>query len=467
MGKKVLLINPLTEKDKGINDLILRPPLGLAYLASYLREKSNLNSYEIEILDANMMRMKNERILEKIKKSLPDIVAIHINVAFAREGVELSKLIKKELPRITVCIGGASVSSNPKEILKASDADIAIIGEGEITFLEICEGVDLKKVTGIIYKKNNKLVINEKRQLIENIDDIPFPAYDLLPDLRNYKLPTRKTPSAPIFTSRGCPYQCSFCSSSVFGKNFRAHSPEYVIKLINLLVERYGIKQLDIWDDNFTFDVKRAEKIFDLIIEKGYNLLIDLQNGIRADKLNKKLVRKMKMAGVFRVCMGIESSDREVLKKIKKSLELDDVKKAIRFFRHYKITTVGFFMFGLPYDTKKSIKNTIEFAISLNPTMANFGIFVPFPDTEIYRYMREEGLIDPDEEYIFFERKFQKNLHLTEKELTSFQKKAYLQFYLRPSKILDFLKEIKSVNEVRWFLKGLVFSMKNVFLKKL
>jgi len=461
--KKVLLINPLTVKGKGVNEVTLYSPLGLAYLASYLREKACSDFYEIKIFDANIMRVENKNVLEKVREISPDIVGIHLNVALAWNGIKLTKLIKKEFPNILTCIGGPIVSSNPKKTLNASDADIAIIGEGEISFLEICESKNLKEIKGIAYKKNNKVIFNEPRPLIKDIDDIPFPAYDLLPDFKIYKSPARKTPVGPIITSRGCPYNCTFCSSSVFGKKFRAHSPRYVIKMIDMLVNEFGVKQIDVWDDNFTQDIKRAEKIFDLINRRKYDLSINLENGVRADRLTENLIKKMKKAGVFKVGIGLESADKKVLKKIKKSLKPQDFVKVIKLFKKYGILTSGFFMFGLPFDTKKSINKSIDFAVSANPTMANFAFFIPFPGTEIYDYMKKEGLLKSNNELGPFEKRYHKHLFITEEELIFLQRKAYLKFYLRPSKIFDVLKNIKNLDELKWFLEALAFIIKNIF----
>lgn len=469
MKKKVLLINPSSGDSKGMNEATIYPPLGLAYLASYLREKSTINTYDIKIIDANVMNLPNKKIVRIVRKFNPDIVGIHTNVILGKNGAELSRMIKTNFPEILICLGGALTSSNPKETLDMSHADIAIVGEGEITFLEICEGKDLNKINGIVYYKDNKVVFNKPRNLTENLDNLPHPAFNLLPSFKIYPSRARKKPVAPIMTSRGCPFQCTFCNTKIFGKMYRPHSPEYVIEEIDILVNKFGARQLDILDDNFTLNIERAEKILDLIIERRYNILINLQNGVRADRLTENLVRKMKKAGVFKTAIGIESGNNEVLKSIKKSLNLNDVVRAITLFKKYKIITMGYFMIGFPNDTKETINDTIDFAIYANPTYATFSMLVPLQGTEIYEHLKKNNLLLSDKlcyDSGYFSSKANfKSEHLTHDELMLLQKKAYSKFNFRISKIFEVIKGIKSFNEFKWLIVTGIPILKNIILK--
>lgn len=474
-NKRILLINPCPEGSVGINEATVYPPLGLAYLASYLRKNAPLHSYTVKIIDANILQINNKRMLEIIENLSPDIVGIHLNIVLAKSGIELAKHIKRKYPEITVCMGGPISSSKPRDVLLLSNADIAIIGEGEVTFLEICEGNELSKIKGIHYLRGKKVISNPPRPLIEDIDTIPPPAYELLPDFRKYKSRARKSPVGAIMSSRGCPYQCTYCNSSVFGKKFRAHSPEYILDEIDILINKYGVKQLDVLDDNFTLDIKRAEKILDMIIERNYNLLINLQNGVRADLLTENLVKKMKKAGVFKVGIGIESANKRTLKEIKKSLNLDKAAQSIRWFRKHHIMTIAFFVLGFPNDTKESIGQTIDFALKTNPSIANFTLLIPFPGTEIYDFMKSNNLLlHPNRFYYstgFYDTKiYHKCFNLTNEQLASLQKEAYLKFNLRFFKILETLSNIRSFNELKWtlqagipILKNIIFSSKSKF----
>lgn len=470
MRKKIILINPPTDNCTGINNSTIYPPLGLAYLASYIRDKAVVNTYDINIIDANIMNLSVYNLVEKIIKINPDILGFQINVVSSGRGLQIVNLVKDRCPHILVCLGGPLLSSDTKDILKNSKADIGFFGESEISFMEFCEGKKLNEIKGIIYRKNNKFIFNERRPLIEYIDEIPHPAFDLLPDFKLYCSRARRKPVGVIITSRGCPFRCTFCSSNVFGNKFRAHSPEYVLEEIDLLVEKYGIKQLDILDDNFTLDMIRAEKILDLLIKRAYNLSINFQNGIRADFLNENIIRKMKLAGVFKVGIGIESGNKNILKSIKKSLDLNKVIKAINLFRKYDIITAGFFIIGFPNDTEETIKETISFAIKSNPTIVVFSLFMPFYGTEIYFFLKKNNLLLNSENFYFdsgyFGSKvYNKHLFLTRFQVTKLQKMAFHKFYFRISKVVELIMSIGSFNELKWTIKSGFQIFKNILIK--
>jgi radical SAM superfamily enzyme YgiQ (UPF0313 family) len=300
------------------------------------------------------------------------------------------------------------------------------------------------------------------------MDDLPFPAYDLLPPFSLYKGRARKKPVGVILTSRGCPYQCTYCNSSVFGKKFRARSPENVLRELDMLVKDFGIRQLDVLDDNFTLDIPRAEAILDGIIARKYKLLINLQNGVRADRVNAQIIHKMKLAGVFKVGVGVESGDERILTSIKKRLSLDKVTEAIRLFRKEGILTSGFFIIGFPEDTRESIEKTIDFAIEANPTVCNFSLLLPFPGTEMYRELKAAGnLKDPDR--LFYDTGFlsgkihHTSPNLTEQELLQYESLAYRRFNFRPGKILEVLFSIRSASELKWTFEAAFPLIKQIF----
>lgn len=458
--KRVILINPYPKNAKGINEATIYPPIGLAYIASFL------SSYyiNVKIIDANILKLDNKIVLKEINDFKPDLVGISLNIVIGRNGINLSHLIKSRT-NLPVSLGGPLVSSNPEKILEISKADMVCVGESEITMLEICQGKKLRNIDGLCYRKGNKIICNKPRKLIEDINTLPYPAYDLLPPLKLYKSRARKKPVGTIMTSRGCPYQCTYCNSNIFGKKFRARSPENVIGEIDLLVKKYGVKQLDVLDDNFTLDIERAEKIIDIIIERKYNILINLQNGVRADRLTYNLVKKMKKAGVFKVGIGIESGDKEVQKFIRKFLDLKKVIRAIKWFRSQDIITIGFFILGLPIDTDKSVTTTIDFAIKANPSIANFCLLIPFPGTEIYEYLKENKLLK-EELYMgintgFYEKKvYHKCKYLSEEKLFYYQSLAYKKFNFRLRKIIETLTDIRSFGELKWTMDVAIPLMK-------
>ena len=461
---KIILINPYPKDSEGINEATIYPPIGLAYLASYLRREG---FDDIEIIDANIRRIDNEQLLEHLKRANPAVVGIHLNVVLGGSGVELSRMIRKELPA-RVFIGGPLASSNPVEMLNLSQAEAAVIGEGEVRFAQICKGTDLSSIPGIAYWKDGEVVRTSPAPLIADMDDLPFPAYDLLPPFSLYKGRARKKPVGVILTSRGCPYQCTYCNSSVFGKKFRARSPENVLREVDLLVNEFGIRQLDILDDNFTLDIPRAEAILDGIIARKYKILINLQNGVRADRVNAQIIHKMKLAGVFKVGVGVESGDERILTSIKKRLSLDKVKEAIRMFRKEGILTSGFFIIGFPEDTRESIEKTIDFAIEANPTVCNFSLLLPFPGTAMYQDLKGSGrLKDPDK--LFYDTGFlsgkihHTSPNLTEQELLQYENLAYRRFNFRFGKMLEVLFSIRSFAEFSWTFEAAFPLIKQMF----
>ena len=469
--EKVVLVNPYPYYAVGINEATIYPPLGLAVIAALLEK----NDFKVQIIDANILKMNNDGVFKKIKDFDADIVGIQLNVVTARAGIELSNMIKENMPDTKVVIGGPFTPENLERLLKETKADFFVQGEGEITFLEICQGKNPEEIDGIVYINNDQLAFNKPRALIPNLDDLPFAAYHLLPDLGLYRSRSRRSPMAPVFTSRGCPYQCIFCSSSSkkspFQNRFRFRSAENVVDEIEYLVKRFGVKQIDILDDNFTLYHDRADKILDLIIERKIKVAINLQNGVRADKLTFEMVKKMKKAGVYKLGIGIESGNTEILKKIKKALNLEDVKNAVKWCREVGIICIGFFMIGFPFDTEETIKETINFAVELNPSLANFMTAVPLPGTELYDIVEKNGMLTkPTDEYGtssgFYAQDFHYEIpYLPKEKVLELQKEAYRRFYFRPLKVLEMMKDIRSFNELKWTVSAAKPLIKNLLSK--
>jgi len=470
--KKVILINPFPYYAQGINEGTVYPPLGLVSIAGLLEK----NNFECKIIDANILNMAPSEVFNEAKKFKPDIAGIYLNVVTARSGIEISRMLKEEL-QIPIVLGGAFTPDNLDRLLDHSKADIFAQGEGEITFLEICQGKNIAEINGITYKNENQLVTNRPRELIKNLDELPFPAYHLLPNLKLYKSRSRKTPVAPVFTSRGCPYKCIFCSSSSdkspFANRFRARSPEHVVGEIEYLVKNFGIKQIDVLDDNFTLDINRANQILDLIIERNIKIKINLQGGVRADRLTSDLVKKMKKAGVYKLGIGIESGNKGILQSIKKNLDLEAVKNAVKWCRENGIICIGFFMIGFPLDTKETIKETIDFAVDLNPSLANFMMVVPLPNTELYDIVEKNGwLTKPTDEYGTESGYYAADFHyktpnIDKESLLELQKLAYKKFYFRFSKIWDMATDIKSFTELKWTITSAKPLLRTIFAKTL
>lgn len=454
---RIILINPSTPYAKGVNEATITPPLGLAYMAAVLEK----NEHEVQIIDANILGIGSAKIPGNFKFK-PDLIGISTNIINYESAVECAKYVKSIYRDTPVIIGGPHGSSLPEHILNSNAyVDAVVVGEGENTLLEIADSLGKKPlfsgIKGLVWRDNGRIIKNDPRPLIENLDEIPFPAYHKLPDLRRYKTRSRARPVGYVITSRGCSYQCTFCNKNIFGNVWRPHSVKRVIDEIAYLVERYGIRQIDILDDNFTFDRKRAEEILDCLIQRNFKLKINLQNGIRIDRTDKDLLSKMKKAGVFRIAFGVESANPAVQQRAKKVIDLNRAIELTRIARSYGIVTYGFFIIGLPGESAESIKETIDFAIKMNPHFATFEICIPFPGTEILLDARKNGFLlkevdDGVESGYFGSEVFFKTGSIEPHEMIVYFKVAYKRFYSRLSKIVDILSTIKSIGELKWFL---------------
>lgn len=468
----VVFVNPYPEFACGINEGTVEPPLGLGYLAA-VAETCGLSC---KIIDASLGRVKLNDLFQKIVDTSPEIVGISVNSYSYKCALKLTDRIKSYSDKITVMLGGPTPSSIPLKIINSCSADAIVVGEGEEILKEIIGNYRnrrplFKDVKGVIYKNGTKVIDNGPRGFIKDLDSIPFPAYHLLPDMKTYKSRSRRKPVGPLITSRGCPYQCIFCSKDVFKNVCRKRSPELVLEEIDMLVRKYGAKQIDILDDNFSVDKDRMERILDLIIERKYDLCINLQSGVRTENLDKYIIEKMRRANVWKLPIGVESGDPNVLKKIKKQLNLDKVLEITRIAKRNGIKTYGFFIIGLPGDTPESMQRTIDFAIKMDPNIANFAICIPFPGTELHKMVKRSGrfLIDVDngiDAGFYANRVFYEMDGLDSDMVLKYYKKAFKDFYFRPKKIIELVLSINSWSELVWFFQTGFSVIKNLWKRK-
>lgn len=467
----IVLVNPYPDKAKAINEATIIPPLGLAYLAAVLRK----DGFSTNIIDANVLKRKNEFVRDDIRKIRPRFVGISMNIVTAEPGFRLSRAIKEAGLDARIILGGVTPTIDPENALARANADFVVVGEGEQTILELVKKEQQadhswESVKGIVFKDGTAIKKTSPRERIKDPDTLPLPAYDLLPPFRLYKTRARGFPVGNIFTSRGCPFPCTFCNKVVFGSNITFHSAERVLEEIRVLIKDYGVRQIDVLDDHFTFSRQRAIDILDGIIKRGYKIYLNLQNGVRADTLDEELIRKMRQAGVYKIGFGVESGDKDILQKIKKGLDLDKVIRVSQLARKYGIVVYGFFILGLPGDTKESMARTIDFAIKMNPVIANFGVALPFPGTEMFELIKKEGRfldnVDIDcfcgfhKAGAFFE------IGPTKKDdVEEMFKKAYTTFYFRPKKIADILMSMRSLRELKWMLDATLSSQRFRFRK--
>lgn len=356
--------------------------LGIAYLAAYAR-KIHPN-IEFQILDT---RVAGKKETNKFFKNTFDIIGITVFSPVYFEVIQIFNRIKKQNPNTPVCLGGPYVSTIKDEVFEKTPADYAVYGEGEITFSELLFYLkgerNISDINGLMYKsKNGEIITNPPRKQINNIDDLPMPAYDLFP--------MERYPLHRLVTSRGCPYSCAFCNStSIWSGNWRKRSAEMIKQEIDHLIENYGKKIFIFGDNSFNIDNNRVEEFCDLLIASKTRILWSAS--IRADNIFQDLADKMKLAGCYNVAIGVESANNNILTKINKKTTIEEISEGIKIFKKAGIEVLGQFVIGSPYDTLQTVEESIDWAKNSDCDYVNFYSVLPFKGTPQWDYIAENG----------------------------------------------------------------------------
>ena len=398
--KKVLLIFPPVRCEPRLRDKLVTPPLGLAYIAASIRDR-----FQVSILDAALEGYYQEewvseksvqfglsytQILERILDCQPDVIGVSCLFSSQFPAVSaICRVAKDSNHRRVIVVGGSHPTFLAHECLADRNIDFIILGEGEHSFRELLfhleqdetgEGID-----GIAYRKNGRVQVNPKTHFIENLDELPFPARDLLPMEKYFAvgIPHSITPlklrNTTIITSRGCPQQCTFCPSTNFwGNRLRMRSVENVIKEMVVLKENWNIAELQFEDDNLTADRQRARRLFQAMIDHKLGLRWSTPNGVAVWTLDRNLLQLMKASGCYELTLGIESGSPQVLKNIiHKPVDIEKTKVLIRMMKDLQIRTCGFFIVGFPGETKAQVRETLKTIGELRLDKYNVFIFNP------------------------------------------------------------------------------------------
>jgi len=422
MANRICLINPpyVIHTSWGIPNVF--QPLGLAYLAAVLEKK-----YEVTILDAciegwrNLKRVNGkfymglsyEEISSRIREISPQIVGVSVPFSISMPiAMNIATLVKKVDENIITILGGTHPTVRPEDVISHPAVDIVVIGEGEETLPELLEILDrrdyreLEKVAGIAYLKEGKeLQITHPRPGIKDLDSLPLPARRLLP-MEQYFASAKRglgprpnicKPWASVITSRGCPYNCVFCSNHLtMGRKWRKRSPGQVVEELEKLVSSYGIVQIDFEDDNIALDRKRMEEICTLIIKKKLPITWYLPNGVRADNLDEQLLSKMRESGCEEIWISPESGVQRVVDQIiKKKLDLKKVEEIVKACKKSGVKVGCFFVIGFIGETMEDIKKTLDYAQRLERwgAKSSFNIATPYYGTELYRQAKQGGFL--------------------------------------------------------------------------
>lgn len=438
---KVLLMNmPSTIRVYGKSALkgiiAPRPFVSMAELAGSVLYAGG----DCKILDLQMSDKPYMEIEETIKNYNPDYVGLTFTTLLLDEAKQVAKFIKKKFPKVKIITGGVHSTINPEEVAKSEYFDIVVFGEGDITLQDIVKGKPLKKIRGLVYKdKKGKIIKNPPQRQLENLDELPMPAWHLF-NAKLYVNPkaiARESPVGTIGTSRGCVYGCIYCNKSVFGRRFRAKSVNRVVDEFEILLKN-GFKEIHVWDDMFATDLKRAKAICDEIVRRKIKFSWQLECGVRVNCVDKEFFEKCVKSGCYKVAFGFESGNDQVLRDIKKGATIQQARNAVKWAKEAGMETSGFFMLGLPTDTVKTMEQTIDFACSLGLDYAKATILVPLPSTEVFEEFEKKGLIITKDwsKYNFHTAsKVYNHPTLSWEVLEQYYDKFHKKFYFRPSYI--------------------------------
>jgi anaerobic magnesium-protoporphyrin IX monomethyl ester cyclase len=434
---RILLVDPKVNLPIDVRS---SPSLGLAYLAAVSEQRGD----DVRVLDMQVEDVPLPQVVDGFGPHVVGITATTVQI-------ESAWRVARELKGLTdahVVLGGPHPTVLPGESVERPEVDFVVRGEGEATWTELCDrlerGESSSGLAGITYRDQEGVVHNPDRPVIEDVDSIPFPAYHLFKMERYSNLqPTLDDvdgPSYPLLSSRGCPYRCNYCSQ-ILPRGWRARSPQSVLSEWRWLVEELGAAEIGVLDDSFNIDRQRALEICDLIIAQGLNHVPWIMiNGIRANLADEELLGRMRQAGCIRTAFGVESGNQQILDTvIHKQLTLDQVRAAFKAAKAVGMETIGFFIIGLPGETKETMEDTIRFACELDPVVANFSMATPFPGTRMYDQVLERGrlLVHDWHEFAFFENKAQFETDEMPAELVEREwREAYRRFYLRPHRVL-------------------------------
>ncbi|MDD5687997.1 MAG: radical SAM protein [Elusimicrobia bacterium] len=451
----IIFVNPNLTLEERYGKLAaagsLEPPHGLCNLAAVCI-KENI---DVEILDIPALGLTYEQALNHIIKKSPKYVGITAVTISIYNAAKLAKMIKEVDNNIVIIIGGPHLTAVPEETMsKFPEFDIGVIGEGEITIIELIKTLEkkepLEKVNGIIFRKSGQLHTTGKRELIKNLDELPFPAWHLLPDMKNYPpavASCKRLPSTSIITTRGCTGKCTFCDRSGFGETVRAYSAEYIIEMITFLQKKYHIKDIRIMDDNFILIRSRLKKVSELIKKQKINITWSCL--ARVDMVDSDILKIIKEAGCWQIAYGIESGSQEILELLNKNITLEQIRRAIMLTKEAKIKTLGYFMLGNPKETENSIEQSIKLIEKLDFDDVKITFFTPYPGSKIFSTAKQYGFFNDDW------KSLDCNLdpvfipeNLTKEYLVKIQRKILRKFYLRPRIILSYLKKISNIKQI-------------------
>jgi len=471
---RLLLIQP-PEPMKSIASEVCQHPINLAQLAAFVRERRGI---EVQIRDYHVRPYSPDDLRETLRRLQPEIVGLTAMTPQVKTAAKLAGLIKETAPDILTVLGGPHLSAIPERAMaEFPDFDLGVVGEGELTLNEICEAVQRgvrfpRGLPGTVYRADGEIRRGAERPLIANLDDLPYPARDLL-DFTLYRgssspgLSSKLRNITELFTSRGCPVHCFFCGSHITHRNkVRFRSAAHVLDEVRECVARYGVDHFTIDDDTFTFGRERLHEICRGLGRAGVSWDCDS----RVSNVDEALLRMMAANGCKKIAFGVESGSPRVLAAVRKRITVEQIETAFRAARLAKILSSAFIMIGSHHsETYAEVEQTFRLMLRLKPDFVMVYIAVPYPGTDLYQEMKAEGLIDSedwDEFDIVRGEPVWRTRCFGPADLIRLQRNMYRRVYLRPGFILRKVTMVRSADDLRYFVDAFGKFIKYIFGKR-
>jgi len=443
-----------------------QPNMGLAVISAVLRE----HGHNASIIDANADNLSADDTARLASGAR--MVGLTATTPLITSAMDMAHAVKKLNPDSIVVLGGAHATLLPHETLqKCSSVDMIARGEGEQTIIELADalqnGKAVKNIAGITYRNHEGIACSPDRDLLQDVDSLPFPDYEPrhVKRYRPYPPHGRRLPYLPMITSRGCPYHCAYCSKPIFGSKYRAQSVPRVLEELVHLKHRYGVREIAFYDDVFTMDRRRIHHLCEEMLRAGLEVSWTCET--RVNLVDYELLRVMKKAGCYAVSYGIESGVPEIRDSIlHKGISNEQIEETIRLTRRAGIETIGYMMIGSPGETPETIRATVEYASRIGLDYAQFAVTVPFPGTELYVRYLEQNPPPVDWSAFSYYRDDGAGVPVFETPdlpgdmLSAWAKKAQRRFYFRPSYVLQRLARIRSASDVSVAVQGLIMLLR-------
>jgi len=456
--RRVLLIHPLgydaDAADRDISRVAnLMPPLGLASIAAYIEQYG----FHADIIDCFAHPDSDRTIDDYVRRHQPRFVGATCTTAGFLDAARIFRRIKATCPETCCIAGGPHVSALRERILhEFPEVDYVVVGEGETPLRALMEADgDARGIAGLVYRNNGQVAFSGFQKDLLNLDTLPLPAYHKIEGFpKRYQLPIfnyPRTPNTSCISSRGCPYQCSYCDRSVFRRTFRYNSADYLYRHVQLLNRQFGVRHLNLYDDQFTFNRDRVVAFCRRMIDEPLGVTFNC--AVRAEHVDPELLALMKKAGCWMISLGIETGDPDLLAQHRQNPDLGLMTRTVYDIHKAGIRVKGLFMIGLPGETEQSFRRTMEYVFSLPIDDLNVAKFTPFPGSPLYEKIHSLGRFEENWEKMDCMNVVFVPNGMTAEKLESLFMEFYRRYYTRPKTLLNFLSMLwKSPDSWKRFL---------------